>query len=417
MLPLSTYFPITKQAGVGGSSADVVYVTFMSEDGLTELLKKPVAIGDDCADVIGRGLIDEPLKDSSPEFNYTHNGWSRTPGGEADSEVLLSVVEDVSVYAAFQASVRYYTVRFYDGDTLKDTVQVAYGANASCTTTLTKQDYLLAGWSPSNENITEDRDCYAEWIYNDGLIRDDWDVIAQNVNNGKSYLYPVGNTKDLEIAYTDGTTETITMRVVHHKSHNDRINSNTNQCAGIVFVSDNYLKTLRELHSNYKIYSWQAMTLYEYLNESLKPCLPETLQQSLQNINRLYYPVSGLSTTTSQLKGELWIPAIDEMDYISSESVREGNCSDSQGYNGQPFSYDYYETDSANRRIKKLYNTETSTLCHTRSCKQSSSTLSQFMIQTDGSLSRSYDSSSSTDNPTSSRGVVVSFALGAVSLD
>ena len=119
---------ITGITSGGGSSADVRYVTFMA--GSTQLYKKPVAVGDDCADIIARGLISTPTKSSTAQYNYTFAGWSLTSGGSADPAALQNVTQDRTVYAAFSASIRYYTVRFFDGETLVDTVQVSYGGTA-----------------------------------------------------------------------------------------------------------------------------------------------------------------------------------------------------------------------------------------------------------------------------------------------
>ena len=52
----------------GGSVEGVHFVTFMSEDGTVELYKRPVADGDDCADVVERGLIPAPTKESTAQY-------------------------------------------------------------------------------------------------------------------------------------------------------------------------------------------------------------------------------------------------------------------------------------------------------------------------------------------------------------
>lgn len=87
----------------GGSVEGVHFVTFMSEDGTVELYKRPVADGDDCADVVERGLIDEPNKESDGDFMFPFSGWAATPEGVADEAVLKAVTEDKSVYAAFES--------------------------------------------------------------------------------------------------------------------------------------------------------------------------------------------------------------------------------------------------------------------------------------------------------------------------
>ena len=94
----------------GGSSADVRYVTFMSHDGAVELGKKAVAVGDDCAVPIARGIFDTPTKESSAQYDYSFVGWATTPNGAWDEAALDAVSEDRTVYAAYANVVRNYTI-------------------------------------------------------------------------------------------------------------------------------------------------------------------------------------------------------------------------------------------------------------------------------------------------------------------
>jgi len=87
--------------GSGGSSKDVKYVTFMDDTGTVELYVKPVATGDDCVDVVAKGLLDTPVKESAEEYSYLHTGWSLTAGGEASATALAAVNQDRTVYAAY----------------------------------------------------------------------------------------------------------------------------------------------------------------------------------------------------------------------------------------------------------------------------------------------------------------------------
>ena len=96
----------------GGSSEDVCYVTFMSEDGSEVYGIKPVAVGDDCADPIARGLFDTPTKESTAQYSYTHYGWSLAANGATNADALKSVTEDRTVYATFVSAVRYYTISY-----------------------------------------------------------------------------------------------------------------------------------------------------------------------------------------------------------------------------------------------------------------------------------------------------------------
>ncbi len=99
-----TDFLIGYKAGMlkgGGSSADVRYVTFMSHDGAVEYGKKAVAVGDDCADPIARGVFDTPTKESTSQYDYSFVGWATTPNGAWDENALDTVTEDKIVYAAY----------------------------------------------------------------------------------------------------------------------------------------------------------------------------------------------------------------------------------------------------------------------------------------------------------------------------
>lgn len=147
----------------GGSVEGVHFVTFMSEDGTKELYKRPVADGDDCADIVTRGLISTPTKESTVSQTFTYSGWSLTDGGAASSNALKAVTEDRTVYAAFKATARKYTARFYDDSgALMQESQVAYGTQATPPDT-TKDGYTFNGWTPSDLTIYVDTDFYGTW--------------------------------------------------------------------------------------------------------------------------------------------------------------------------------------------------------------------------------------------------------------
>ena len=98
--------------GGGGLSADVRYVTFMN--GTEVLYKKPVAVGDDCVDVLTKGLISTPTKESTVQYNYTYYGWGASDGGAANANILKNITEDKTVYAIFTVTVKTYTITYLD---------------------------------------------------------------------------------------------------------------------------------------------------------------------------------------------------------------------------------------------------------------------------------------------------------------
>lgn len=156
-------------ASSGGSSADVRYVTFIFADGRDPYVK-PVAVGDDCADIVARGLVSTPTKESTEAEVYTYSGWSLTEGGEADPAALANVTEDRTVYAAFTAKARLYWARFYDDSgALMQESQEAYGTQATPPDT-TKDGYAFVGWTPSDLTIYEDTDFVGTWEVDRGWL-------------------------------------------------------------------------------------------------------------------------------------------------------------------------------------------------------------------------------------------------------
>lgn len=150
-----------KNAG-GGTVEGVHFVTFMSEDGTTELYKRPVADGDNCADPVDRELIEAPTKESTAQYDYSFVGWATTPNGAWDESALDAVTEDRTVYATFAAVAKIFTVRFLDGDTVLSTAQVAYGSQATPPDT-EKEGYTFEGWTPSDLTVYGDTDFVGTW--------------------------------------------------------------------------------------------------------------------------------------------------------------------------------------------------------------------------------------------------------------
>ena len=143
-------------------------VYFYDDSGNTLLKTVTVYDGEDAA-----YSGSNPTKASTAQYSYSFSGWSLTAGGAANTNALKAVVSDRNVYAAFTSTVRKYTVRFYNGTTLVQTVsEVPYGSNASYTgdtpakTDVEKpEDYEFTGWNPSPNGITGNTDCYAQYRF------------------------------------------------------------------------------------------------------------------------------------------------------------------------------------------------------------------------------------------------------------
>lgn len=145
------------------------YCYFYNYDGSTLLYTAAVAGG---ADAVYGGST--PSKTSTAQYTYSFVGWSKSPNAtSADSDALTNVTADRKVYAAFSQTVRTYTVYFYNGSTLLQTVQnVPYGGSATytgSTPTYTGSgdaaDYEFSGFQPTGKGITGNTSCYAQFKY------------------------------------------------------------------------------------------------------------------------------------------------------------------------------------------------------------------------------------------------------------
>ena len=153
-------------SGGGGSSADerVKYVTFVyEENGETKEYSYPVISGDTCRDPVTLGLIDKPIKESTAQYTYEHNGWSLTDGGSASASALTNVTEDRTVYAAFEATLRTYTITYLDSDGVKvlHSETKNYGDMPSYTPE--KYGYIFSSWTPTIAKVTGDATYTAVW--------------------------------------------------------------------------------------------------------------------------------------------------------------------------------------------------------------------------------------------------------------
>lgn len=273
---------VTGTGGVsGGSSEDVRYVTFMSHDGTVELGKKAVAVGDDCADPIDRGIFSTPTKESTAQYNYTHVGWATTPNGALDSDALKAVTEDRTVYANFAAVVRYYTISYYDGDTLLKTESLAYGAMPSYKPT--KDGYDFVAWEPAVSSVVGEASYIATWKVKASFETSTWTEIAEICDSGNAATaFKVGDRKPVTITYSDGTNETIYFRIVGMGV--DQKTDGT--YAPLTLMADSLLKDALKPASAYNKGNdeFYAMDNVQATMESIYAALPDDLRSIIKSV-------------------------------------------------------------------------------------------------------------------------------------
>ena len=144
------------------------YLYFYNDDGSSVL---QIVECQDGADGAYTGST--PTKASTVQYTYSFTGWSLTPGGSVDADAMKAVTADRSVYAAFTATVRKYTVTWKNGSTTLETdTNVPYGTvptyNGSTPvySGTDAEDYEFSGWSPAVGAITGNTTYTAQFKYN-----------------------------------------------------------------------------------------------------------------------------------------------------------------------------------------------------------------------------------------------------------
>ena len=113
----------------------------------------------------------------------------------ADAELTVSTAADIAADGAVcvdhEASAdreitRYYTVRFFDGDTVLSEQQIGHGETATPPDT-TKDGYLFTGWAPDPDGlaIVEDTDFYGAWTQKSDDIMPRQTIVFDNSDTDK----------------------------------------------------------------------------------------------------------------------------------------------------------------------------------------------------------------------------------------
>ena len=265
-----------------------------------------------------------PTKAETSEYTYTFAGWNtNSSASTADADALTNVTADRTVYAIFTAVSKGYTVYFYNGETLLETVTgVPYGGTATytgATPTSSQAGYIFSGWSPSNTNITADTSCYAQFVDEDMYesISDTWSEIIANVSNGTySTKYHIGDTKKIDL----GTEGEVIMTIVGIDT--DDLADNSGK-APITWISKQLLKTSHRMNPPYQsntegtgaLGGWEKTEMRSYLKETVKPLIPEAVRNAIKPVKKYsrIYNVFGSAVNDVLTTEDVWIPSYKEV--------------------------------------------------------------------------------------------------------
>lgn len=307
----------------GGGSAFTL--SYYDDSGVTLLYQEAVLSGGD-----GQGYSgDTPTKAETAQYTYTFIGWnSNSSASTADDNALTNVTADRNVYAIFTAVSKGYTVYFYNGETLLETVTgVPSGGTATYTgTTPTKQGYSFTGWSPLPTNITADTSCYAQFEEDDMYesITDTWSQIIANVSNGTySTKYHIGDTKKIDL----GTEGEAIMTIVGIDA--DDLADDSGK-APITWMSKQLLKTDHRMNPAKQdgtsgtgaLGGWEACEMRSYLINTIKPLLPSEVRNALKTVKKYskIYDTSETEVNNVVSNDDIWIPSAYEVNFTGYET-------------------------------------------------------------------------------------------------
>lgn len=152
---------------------------------------------------LGRGYVDEgsdavyygatPTRDKDKYYSYVFSGWTTSSASYADADpnALKNITSEKVFYAAYTRTTVYYTVRFYNGNTLLETKQYRYGETPSYSgNTPTQGSDPFIGWIPEIGPVTKNIDYKAKFL-SAPVLSTKWKTLAGDIytNNNQLPLY------------------------------------------------------------------------------------------------------------------------------------------------------------------------------------------------------------------------------------
>lgn len=289
-----------------------VQLNYYSYDGLILHYTEDVRVGED-------GIWDgEPVREATAEATYTFAGWSDQPNQtQPAAGATTSVSEDCSVYACYVENIRYYTVNFYNGSTLLQTVNAPYGSSAEYTgATPVDASYPFAGWSPHPTNIQGDISCYA--VFDSSTITDSWDDIISAISDGTyTSKYNIGDTKLIDLGAAG-------LNFMQIAAIDTDVLPNNAGTAHITWISKFLISNVGIVDCE----NWEDSEVRQELKNTIRPCIPTNVRNCIVEVRKISRVFNSASNTTSD-KGsidDVWIPSYHELfgGSIESNGVRYG---------------------------------------------------------------------------------------------
>lgn len=271
-----------------------------------------------------------PTKAQTAQYTYTFSGWSLTPGGAADVGALNNVTADRNVYAAFTATVRTYTVRWYNDSTLLETdTGVKYGTKPTyngSTPVDGENGQPFIGWEPEVAAITGNTDYYAKF---EPLVDYDalWQAVFDSIDAGTYKTdYAIGDLVPLDL----GSEGVVNMQIVAFDA-DDLVDGSGK--APISWISKELLATAHRMNPSIvknddgtyqegtgAIGGWEKCEIRTYMKDTILPLIPETVRSKIKEVTKYsqIYNADGKTERDSITSDFIWLPSTKEMRHGSS---------------------------------------------------------------------------------------------------
>jgi hypothetical protein len=307
---------------------------FMSEDGTTELCRQTIINGGNGVDPITNGTISKPTKTSTAQYTYAFAGWSLTSGGSVATAALNKVTADRYVYASFSSTIRKYTVKFYNGSTLLQTVSnVPYGSTANYTgstpekTDVTKpSDYEFVGWNPSNVGISGETNCYAQFKYT-------------------GYVYTSLIERILSGEYTNETVETIGTYAMYDQDELESVRfTKATRIEESAFSSCAKLTTV-----DFYLVNYIGKEAFDYCKQ-----LDKIILRNTEKVCDLYNASAfGRNTPVANGTASIYVPASLIESYKSTSPWNQLDSSMFKSIEDSPEAWEKYEWKTVNYHVEQ----------------------------------------------------------------
>lgn len=273
-------------------------VYYLNYDG-EQLYTYTTAAGTTAIDPVATGKISKPTKPGITGIDYIYTGWDSLP----------VVNGNTTITAQYRAEKAKYTVKFYNGNTLLQSVVVEHGDNAQYTGTTPENTSstvytLFAGWNPRPVNITSNMTCKALFasstIYPKELT-DSWDTILASIDDGTyATKYKRGNYIKLDL----GDQGILYAEIAGF--YCDKLSDGTGYAA-ISWINKNALAD-KQAFGPSGCY-WINSSIRTFLNDTVINYLPANVKNRVVSVvkttGRMTNGVNNPQTTNDKL----WIPS------------------------------------------------------------------------------------------------------------